>query len=449
MNTILSKFLFYFPVTTLKGEHVFLYLKKYRQFQFGKPADIEAYQLKHLKKLLRYAAQKSPYYQMLFTKHNIQPDSINSLADLQKIPCLSKADLNANTEQIQTGLPFFRKTAKTTGGSTGQAVTIWKNVTALARERAATWRAYEWADVSIGDAQARFWGVPITAKNRFKYQLIDFVSNRKRLSAFTINHDQFNHYHQELLKLKPKYLYGYVSVIETFIRHLKENDLKLPGSVRSIITTSEVLTDSSRHFIEGYTGLKIYNEYGCGEVGSIAHECKKGNMHIMSDNLIVEILDENDQPSETGEIVVTDLHNYAMPLIRYKLADYATRRQGNCDCGCNLPIIEKIHGRAYDLVCKPDGSKAHPEIVMYIFEELKEKHDDIKQFQVVQTAIDSFTINLVMQNQVSLQTAIESELQQRMNDKLQHEFKYTFNYVSHIKREKSGKIRLIKSMLDQ
>ena len=136
----------------------------------------------------------------------------------------------------------------------------------------------------------------MSQQQRLRYRLIDFIANRQRLSAFDITEESLKRYYKTLSEFKPKYLYGYVSMIEAFAIYLNEHQLKLPSSVLSIITTSEVLTDDSRVTIESATGLRVFNEYGCGEVGSIAHECERGSMHIMSDNLIVEV----DGGKETG-----------------------------------------------------------------------------------------------------------------------------------------------------
>lgn len=435
MNSFLSKYLFYTPVTLLKGEFVGRYLREYSQNQFLDSDKIVENQLLYLKKLLSHATTHCPFYSELY-RENHTAINLTSLADLKNIPTITKQDIIDHQSTISAGLSRHRVSAKTTGGSSGHPVTILKNVEALARERAATWRSYAWAGVQIGDPQARFWGIPLTKKNQFKYRIIDLIANRIRLSAFDMGDFAMSRYFTRIIKFKPVYLYGYVSMIDAFGQYVKDKRLNLPDSVIAIITTSEILSDQIRHRIKSNLSRNVFNEYGCGEVGSIAHECSCGSMHIMADNLIVEIED-------SGEIIVTDLHNYAMPLIRYRLNDFAKFSNKQCSCGCTFPVIEKIYGRAYDLIQLSYGKTLHPEIIMYVFEEFKDKFKGLKQFQFVQHDFNKASINLVVNEEFN-ESISESHLQNRLGDVLGVELKTRFNYMDEIKRENSGKIRVVK-----
>ena len=446
MNSFLSMYLFYYPVTILRGELVFKYLTQYKKMQWRDASDIEAYQISNLNELLKYAISNCPYYKQHLSDHGIAISSIECLADFKKIPTITKSELVNHYATIQSTKKYLLSSSKTTGGSTGQAITIVKNSDALARERAVTWRAYEWAGVGVGDVQARFWGVPLSKQSHLLSKLVDFVSNRSRLSAFQINEGSLDKYYKKLLKLRPVYLYGYVSMIAAFASYLESRNINgLPG-LRAIITTSEVLDDYSRNLIENVFGVKVFNEYGCGEVGSIAHECEHGNMHIMSENVIIEIDESSSSGSESGEIIVTDLHNYAMPLIRYRLGDNATLSKEKCKCGRGLPVIRRVHGRAYDMVIDPDGNRFHPEVLMYVFEELKSKGAGIRQFQVIQKSVDAFLINIVPDKYYKKKT--EEDILSRIRNKIHPEFSVRFCYPDEIMREKSGKLRVIKSELN-
>lgn len=448
MNNFISKYVFYLPTVYLKAEPVAHYLSDYRKTQWATENEIIDIQTRSLNKLLKKAAQSSAYYRKTFSKNLLDQITASSvpIADLNKFPILEKQNIVSDYYELISSQSNFISSTKTTGGSTGQAVSILKNPNALARERAATWRSYEWAGVSIGDRQARFWGTAINSHNKFKNNLIDIIANRKRLSAFEVNRSSLERYLATLYKFKPDYLYGYVSMIHEFCEFLNEYQNRLPDSVKSIITTSEVLSLSQRKFIENTTGLKVYNEYGCGEVGSIAHECSCGNMHIMSENLIVEIVDDNGEASEEGHIIVTDLHNTAMPLIRYRVGDKGAISKNPCPCGRKLPILEKIHGRAYDFITLINGTKIHPEIIMYVFEELKDKNFGIRQFQFIQSDIESFKILLVKDKNFSEDSIkhLSHKIKQLLGSKISLEF----SFVNEIEREPSGKIRIIKREIE-
>ena len=445
MNKHLSKYLFYYPVTLARGEHVSKYLKQYEASQWWSQNDIANYQLNRVKELFVYAANNCPYYKKSLTEKGFDVASIHDLSSISQLPEISKTDIVKYRSTITSSKKSLNISSKTTGGSTGQAVTILKNANALARERAATWRSYRWAGVEVGDVQARFWGVPLTSKSRYISKVVDFISNRSRLSAFSITEVELDKYYEKLVKINPAYLYGYVSMITVFAEHIKNKGYPALPSLRSVITTSEVLDETSRTTIEKAFNVKVYNEYGCGEVGSIAHECEYGNMHIMAENMIVEI-DKADSPDGTsGEIIVTDLFNYAMPLIRYRIGDFATLSSEKCSCGRGLPILKHVHGRAYDVLIDPDGRKYHPEALMYVFEELKSKQSGIKQFQVIQKAVNKLQINLVLEGGHA--PSIELQLTNRIRETVHPDFIFDFSYMKTLEREKSGKMRVIKSEL--
>lgn len=442
MNKFLSRYLIYYPSTIIKGEFVCAYISKYKKFQYLSKEKIQNYSQHQLYKLLRHAKKSSSFYH---GRINFDPYLSYAFEEFNNkfhnLPFLSKRQLISHKSEINT---YYCKwsSAKTTGGSTGEPVTILKNPGALARERAATWRCYEWAGVSIGDRQARFWGVPHNNRDRVKSRLIDFVANRKRISAFNLTEEALLTYYKTLVNYRPHYLYGYVSVIGEFARYIKDNNLPPIPSLKSIITTSEVLSNSMRDCIQGVFGVKVFNEYGCGEVGSIAHECEYGNMHIVADNLYLEI----DGNGASGEIVVTDYFNFATPLVRYKVGDFATIDHGECACGRTLPMLKGIHGRAYDMIHTTDGRSFHPEAIMYIFEAIQKKTGSFKQFQAIQEDLSNFVINIVPTKYWSEGT--QSEIEASLRKHISQDIKTRFNLVDLIPREKSGKMRVIKSQVN-
>lgn len=442
MNKFLSRYLIYYPSTIVRGEFVSAYLSKYKNFQYLSKDAIQEYSQHRLIKLLRHAKTNSSYYR---DQINFDPclsytcEEFNN--KFHNLPFLTKKQLISHKSEINT---YYSKwsSAKTTGGSTGEPVTILKNPSALARERAATWRCYEWAGVSIGDKQARFWGVPHNNQERFKAKLVDFVANRQRISAFNLTEETLLAYYKTLVNYKPHYLYGYVSVIEEFARYIKDNSLPPIPSLKSIITTSEVLSDITRVYVQDVFGVKVFNEYGCGEVGSIAHECEYGNMHIVADNLYLEI----DGKGESGEIIVTDYFNFATPLIRYRVGDFATVDHGECACGRTLPMLKGIHGRAYDMIHTSDGRSLHPEAIMYIFEAIQKGSNSFKQFQAIQEDLETFVINIVPTKHWS--EGSQSEIDASLKKHISQDIKTRFNLVDIIPREKSGKMRVIKSQVN-
>lgn len=434
MNKYLSRYLCYYPATLLKGEKIYRALQRSRQFQWQSGSAIANQQLARAKEVARWAKNNSLFYGHLY--RDIDLDGIRSLSDFARLPTISKEDLINHEAEIQTSFSGACET-KTTGGSTGHPVRILKNASALEMERAVTWRAYEWAGVSVGDPQGRFWGVPHNRQGKLRALLADFVANRKRISAFNLNRQSLAAYYKNLQTFRPAYLYGYVSVIEALATYVREENPPPIPTLQCVITTSEVLYPAARSNIESAFGVKVFNEYGCGELGSIAHECERGSMHIMADNLLVEV-----DGDRQGELIVSDFYNYKTPLIRYRLGDYARLSNRPCSCGRGLPIIDNIYGRAYDLIRLKNGTSIHPESLIYVVEDFKKEFDVISQFQAAQQSHDRVDIYVVPKGSWSEASAVQ--LEQRMKTHLSDQLDYRIKAVGSLQREASGKMRLVK-----
>jgi len=439
MNSAASKFLLYYPSTLLKGEPIPWLLGEYLANQRCSKEELEALQLRRFRAILDYALNRSEFYRQLYDRVGVQVESLHSLSAVAELPTIEKLDLINHLEQISSKRNGLPRSTKTTGGSTGQPVRLYKNPMALARERCATWRSYGWAGIGVGDAQLRFWGVPHGKSSELKAKLTDLIANRKRISAFNLTEQSLEAYYREAIRFKPKYLYGYVSVIDQFARYVLDNRLPPIPGVQSVITTSEILNSSARSVIERAFGVKVFNEYGCGEVGSVAHECREGNMHLMADNLMVEV----DAPhGQAGEIIVTDFYNLATPLIRYRLGDFGTLSDKQCECGVSLPLIEAVHGRAYDILETPSGRSVHPEAIIYTFENLQTKTNAFKQFQVIQLSPSRISINIIVNS--NWNDEVREALFKGLKSDIGKDIDYRLNFVNEICREDSGKMRLVK-----
>lgn len=439
LKKIFFKYFVYYPVVIIRGEWIYPHYKRLMKSQFYSKSNIEAIQLKKLIELHSYAKTSVPYYKQMFS------GDISDLDDLSKFTFLEKDILRARPKDLLSINPKGSIRSKTTGGSTGAAVTIYKNNCAMAEELAATWRGYSWAGIEIGDLQARFWGVPFDKKSRLRAQLIDWVTNRIRLSAFSFSDSDIANYVALLNKKKPIYFYGYVSMIKQFADYLDKNNISLNFNLKAVITTSEVLSGSDREYFEYVFKCKVFNEYGCGEIGTIAHECEYGKMHITAENMIVEIVDANGSvvpPGVPGEIVVTDLTNYSMPLIRYKMRDFGVIDSEFCACGRALPVLKEVHGREYDLLINSKGEKFHGEFFLYMIEDAKKSDMPVRGYQIEQMSLDRMVVNIVADDSVF--PKIKFFLEHRIKNNFDDSVEIIFNQVSSINREVSGKLRVIK-----
>lgn len=448
MLNFIFKYFVYYPVTLIRSEYFYFYFKWLNKTQYLSTEKLDEIQHRKLRKLLTYSIKNVPHYNYL---KNIEFKSDSFENNFSDIPFVTKETLRHESERLISKTVKADKCAtKTSGGSTGAPVTILKHHKGIGEELAAAWRGCKWAGVDIGEKQARFWGVPLNASGKKRTDLIDFICHRKRISAFSFDHESLNNAVLMLEKFKPEYFYGYVSVIRQFTDfYISKNTPPLIIKPKCIITTSETLDNENRELFSRVYGCRVFNEYGCGEVGTIAHECEEGSLHINSENILLEIVDENGcclPNGSDGEIVVTDLTNFAMPLIRYKLKDFGQISTSACKCGRGLPVLEKVYGRAYDIIVNSEGKKFHGEFFLYIFEDIKKELGIIVDgLQITQVETNKLEIKMVTSNDNL--NKISSMIVNVLHEKFDSNVIVVFKLVDQIERESSGKLRVIKGLV--
>lgn len=444
-NMRLDQFFFgdivYRAANALRGQDVFGRLATLRQSEREPRKLIQRMQEDRLTALFDSASRHCPAY-VSRLKHRL--GSRVTIDGLQSVQPLTKQELRELRNELASENPPSLCTSKTTGGSTGEPVTVLKTRNAMAWELAATWRGYGWAGIRIGDRQARFWGVPITASGRLKAAVTDFVCHRHRFSAFDFDDSKFALYARELDARRADYFYGYVSMLAALARWYLSEGRQVAKPPRAIVTTSEVLSPDDRSSIEAAFSARVWNEYGCGELGTIAHECEHGSLHINDENMIVEILEGDNRcaPGQKGEIVITELNNTALPLVRYRTGDFGAVSPQPCKCGRTLTVLSTVFGRQYDFIVSPDGRRYHAEFLIYIFEEAQRHAVGISHFKVQQIAPDHL-IAFVVPSGSGFGADAESRLSGRIRQLLGEAMKVEFRRVERIARERSGKMRVI------
>jgi phenylacetate-CoA ligase len=440
ISNIFFKYAVYYPTVFIRGEWFFKYLRDLERTQYLRQDDISKIQLQRLNKLLGHSKKNVPFYK------NLPITEITKIDDLQLIPFLEKNSLRNDVDRLFSVKKGLLTRLKTTGGSTGAPVTLRKDCIGMAKELAATWRGYRWVGVDVGDKQARFWGVPKNNREMMRAKLIDWIAHRKRLSAFSFSESDLKSYVEKLNQFRPDYFYGYVSMIREYAEFLERNNIHNHFKPKAIITTAEVLTERDRKLFSKVFGCRVFNEYGCGEVGTIAHECEAGSLHISSENVLVEVINSDGvrvDCGEVGELVITDLINYSTPLIRYRIKDFAAISQKECPCRRSLPILETLHGREYDMLVNSDGKFYHAEFFIYIFEDLKKMNIPIDSFQVIQDK-SRFIVKVVCKNEnfKKICNFVKKDLLEKFDRNLNIEFMN----VDSIERETSGKLRVVKRL---
>jgi len=349
-----------------------------------------------LQKLLVHATENVPFY-----KDHLQRLKLTgSLSDLYEsflsVPALSKATINDNRQSmISTKLDGNGLDDNSTSGSTGEKLLFYTDWRSGAYRKATVRRSQRWLGVLPGDPEVRLWGSPIDI-NRAKSLrgfLHSVISREKMLSAYLMDEQSLNAYMKFCLRFKPKLLIGYPSVLSVFAAYLESQRVRIPSLV-AISCSAETLYEHDREYLAKVFGAPVFNRYGCREVGDIANEVPDADgLIVNSDRLFVEILNDKREPcapGEQGEVVVTDLENFGMPLIRYRIGDLArwspeTARGGD---KYPFPMLESVDGRTLDVIQSPNGNR----VGGTYWTILLRNRPGIKKFQVIQDEPDAVRI---------------------------------------------------------
>jgi len=331
-----------------------------------------------------------------------------------------------------------------TGGSTGEPLKLYQHKNNYDLKKAMILRGNSWGGLDINERHILLWGGPneITFANTLKGRFRHGIMSRKLLDTFFLQPENMRKYIKIINKFKPVAITGYANSLYTFSKFIKENKLKI-YSPNTIFSTAEMLLDFQRDMIEDVFRCKVLNWYGCREVGEIAQQCNKGNMHINTDCLIVEFI-RNDKPvkkGDTGSVIITDLNNFSMPLIRYEIGDLGVPSKKNkCSCGRNFPIMEVSKGRVSDMFQMPDGRVIHGEYFTYLFYDL----EGLKQFQLIQKKKDLIVIKVVKEPRLSEEEVIGT-IKSLMKGKIDKRVRLEFEFPKKINPEKSGKFCFTRS----
>lgn len=449
MNPFIARNLVYYPVKFLLGEVFPFEYWRYQKSAFWTREKIEAYQLQALKRLLRYAQQNVPYYRSMFKKIGFSPNSVQSLSDIAKLPTLTRDIIQEQGSAVRSTRKFFPLIKKITSGSTSKPLIIYKNTTSLCREDAALWRSLSWWGIHPSDRQVRFWGVPGGKLREIKLKLADFIMNRIRIPATVFDEETLLNYYRLVQKFRPTYFYGYPNVIERFARVLLRHHLDPSGlQLKAVVVTAEQLFPETRKLLETVFRTRVVVDYGTSEFGPIAYECPQGSLHLMSENLIVEIVDEKGKPvppGEKGEIVVTDLHNYAMPFIRYRTGDLGRMSEEFCPCGKQQLLLKELIGRAVNLLRSTSGKDVHPTVPFYLVQDIARKTGRGFSFQLLQIAPKKIVVNIEKPSyDISRQIRMFLE---GLVPYFGKDMEFEVRLLERIPREKSGKFMISKNLL--
>jgi len=381
-----------------RGEVDRSYMALLRQSRLWNRQTLKAWQWGCLKKLLDHAWKTVPAYRERFQRSGLHPEEIKTAEDFRKLPTLSRDELRALGPRLLSA--DYRKedlVLRRSGGSTGEPVAVYLEPR---RRRLATteeiW-ADRWSGWKPGEPVARIWsthGRPAGAWLRrwFRSHVLDpgFI-----IDACQLAEPSLKAFVRRYMAHRPGLVVGYASSLRMLGEFLVSKDIHLPPP-HAVISSAELLDEHTRAVLNRTFRCPVVDRYGCREAGLIACQCRPdGRYHVNTCRIYLEILDEHDQPAEEGKggrVIVTDLGNLAMPLIRYELGDRAAWAIGRkCPCGSAAECLDHLEGRTTDFVWSAAGYPIH----RAWFNSLLLSIPGLRQYHLVQESTGSVMIEIV------------------------------------------------------
>ena len=415
--------------------------------QWASPDEILEMQFRQLRVLLAHALETVPYYRDRIGL--LDPNEIEALdpTSWRKLPILTRGDIQEQEERLKSEkLP--RSHGKTgeifTSGSTGKPIRVMRSQLWSYYRAAVTMRDHIW---HRRDLSAKLAAIRDTKRGEHLYpkgtvargwsQITREVFNNGPGVALNVN-TPVPMIARWLQRQDPDYLLTFPTIARQVAEYCRDNHIYLPR-LRQVETISEVVSEDVRDACREAWGVPLIDIYSSREAGYLALQCPEHeHHHVQSECIYLEVLDEQGKPCRPGEIgrvVVTTMHNLAMPLIRYENGDYAEVGPA-CPCGRGLPVLTRILGRTQNRVMMPNGDTRWPLLSSESIEALLDIAP-IRQYQIAQIGLDEIEARLVIDR--PLEWPEIEKLEAWVAAKFFHPFKVTVTYHKELPRTASGK----------
>lgn len=394
-------------------------------------------QVSLLNELLAHAVEHVPHYR---EKYSDAPTELDSLADVTELPPLEKDELKRNADRMVSGTHDTDTLHQEfTSGSTGKPLSIYVDDDAAAWQQAHQLRHYREMGYEPGDKIAVVWGEgQYFRMKEFKDTVDNLFRNKRELRTFELSPEEVREYSRFLDRYDPDIIESYPSAVVLLCEAIEDQGLSV--SPKGVQTTSEMLSEREREYIESVMGAPVYNKFGASEVGPIALSCENDDaMHINTESIIVETDDE-------GQLYVTNVRNHAMPIIRYKIGDVVELEESSpdpCECGSRLPRIKAIRGKMNDLVVTTNETYLDP----YFFVDVMDRVPAVETFKIIQDEDRSLEVMVVPEADEDLDE-IERHVAADLSA-VDDELPVTVNFVEEVPETEGWKRRYVLSEVDE
>lgn len=412
------------------------------------------FQQKYLEKLILYSYENVPYYKNIFDEINLIVNEKVNLKRFSEIPILTKDILRKHQKELISKDYMSRRWYRNySGGSTGEPTMLIQD-NLYYKWFIATNKYYYNDMLNIDESNVKkilLWGSPQDLFHNnvgFKNKIINWLTNTVILNSFKMSENDMKFYIKTINNFKPDLIRGYAGSLYELVKFAERNKLNL-YKPKIIISSAEVLSNEMRVKIETLFRTKVYDFYGSRETASIAGECKNGLIHIFSFNNYMEIIDKNNNPItevEEGKLLITSLHNYSMPMIRYAIGDMAVLGPPLCFCGNYLPCLKKISGRIEEQFIKKDGSIVIGYFFVHLLGVLLNK-GFLKRFQVIQEEYNQIKIRAVLEKKLA--ESEKDEIEEKIRVAMGEDCIIVWDFVDNIPETRSGKYLYTQSLVNK
>jgi len=384
----------------LISRNVKTYYEQLKRSQWLTPEQIREIQELKLRELIHQAYYHVGYYRDIFDRLGLTPADIRTIEDLGKLPLLDKKTVRSYLyfDLLSDNHDKKKMLKITTSGSTGEPFVCYADKYQLEMRWAATLRSMEWTGYRFGDRQARLWHqtIGMSFAQVLRERIDAWLSRRLFIPAYEMSDKNLPQSIVKLRRFNPVLIDGYAESFNFLAHYIKQQGLE-GVKPKGIISSAQVLPAQSRAVIETAFGCDVFDKYGSREFSGIAYESNGHDGHlVVAENYIVEILKDGRpaKPGELGEVVITDLHNRCMPLIRYRVGDLAIAIDSSLQspCGRGLPRIGCIEGRAQAIIIGDNGNYLPGTFFMHYFKDFDYL---VKQFQIIQDRLGHLTLRIV------------------------------------------------------
>lgn len=388
---------------------------------------------------IQEVVDKSAFYKNEFKEVN----NYYGIESIRDLPIIKKETLRKNCETIHT-ITEKEGVLSKTGGTTGTSLKVIFTHDNMQERFAMLDDFRSRFGYKLGKKTAWFSGKSLLSKGDLKknrFWKTDNWYNVRYYSTFHIKESHLKYYIENIVNYKAEYIVGFPSSLLDIAKYGLNENISFPkGLVKAIFPTAETITDDMKYYIEKFFKAPMYNQYASSEGAPFIFECEQGNLHLELQSGVFEVLDDHDNPTNSGRLITTSFTTSGTPLIRYDIGDSISLSSNACSCPNNNPLVKEIMGRIDDYIYSSENGKINLGNISNTLKDTK----GIKKFQAIQDRLNEVRIKVEVDNTI-YDKNVEGIFIKNWRDRVGERMKIDIDYVSEIQVEKSGKFRFVKN----